>query len=57
MLAILGAEVLSLITREIVKHGPEIQEAVMKEIEHISSSLFKHVTDELNDEVIKLESK
>lgn len=57
MLAVLGAEVLSLIAKEIVKHAPEIQDAVMKEIEHVSSVLWKHTTDVINKEVDKLEKK
>lgn len=57
MLAALGAEVLSLIAKEIIKHGPDIQEAIMKEIEHISSVLWKHTTEVINKEVDELEKK
>lgn len=57
MLAILGAECLALITKEIVKHGPEITDAVMKELEVVASSLFKYMTDSMNGEVAKLEKK
>ena len=57
MIALLGAEVLALITKEIVKHGPEIQEAIMKELEAVGASMFKYVTDQMNGEVEKLEKK
>jgi len=57
MIALLGAEVLALITKEIVKHGPEIQDAIMKDLESVGSSMFKYMTDQLNNEVSKLEKK
>lgn len=55
MLAILGAEVLSLITKEIIKHQPEIQSAIMTELEAVASSMFKYAAASMNAEVNKLE--
>jgi hypothetical protein len=46
MLSVLGAEILSLIAKEVAKQSPAIATAVMKELEDISASLYKYMTAE-----------
>ena len=46
MLAVLGSEILSLIAQEVAKQSPAIATAVMKELEDISASLYKYMTNE-----------
>ena len=57
MIALLGAEVLAMITKEIVKHQPEIQAAIMAELELVASSMYKYAVSSMNGEVEKLEKK
>ena len=51
MLGILGEEVMALITKEIIKHAPEIQDAIIKELEHVSSVLWKYATDAIDGQL------
>ena len=46
MLSVLGAEILSLIAKEVAKQSPAIATAVMKELEEVSASLYKYMTAE-----------
>lgn len=57
MLAHLGSEILGLMLKEIVKHAPDIQSAILAEAEHVAASLYKYAIGEVNEEVDKLEKK
>lgn len=56
MLALLGAEVLSLVAKEVIKHGPEIAEAIMKELEHVAAAIYKHAYPDDKAAAAELES-
>ena len=56
MLALLGAEVLSLVAKEVIKHGPEIAEAIMKELEHVAAAIYKHAYPDEKVAAVALDS-
>jgi DNA-binding PadR family transcriptional regulator len=57
MITLLGEEILSLIIKEIIKHQPEIQDAIMKELEVVASTIYKYAVSTMTGELTKLEEK
>lgn len=53
MLEALGAEILALIAKEVAKQSPAIAEAIIADLGHIGTILYKY----MYDEVEKLEEK
>jgi len=45
MLNILGAEILSLIVKQVAAQSPAIAAAIVKELEEISVTMYKYMTE------------
>jgi len=57
MLNLLGAEILSLIVKQVAAQSPAIAAAIVKELEEISVTMYKYMTESEETETPKKLSK